>query len=175
MELETTVSELAPRLLRYCLGRTGSAEAAEEAAQEALAALVRRWRLHGPPESAEAFAFTVARRRAVRAALRRRLLRPLAALVDVGEEPEAGGPGVAERAEQRAELARAVGALRRLPGRDREVLLLAAAGELGTAEAARVVGISPSAFKMRLHRARRRLHELLERPDERPREITERA
>jgi RNA polymerase sigma-70 factor (ECF subfamily) len=74
-----------------------------------------------------------------------------------------------------AELSRIAAALRRLPARDREALLLAAAGELGTAEAARVVGISSSAYKMRLHRARRRLHELLERPDERSFEATERA
>lgn len=175
MELETAVNELAPRLYRYCLGRAGSAEAAEEAAQEALAALVSRWRRHGPPDSPEAFAFTVARRRAVRAAFRRRLLRPLAALMESGAEPETDGPGLEERTAARAELARTTAALRRLPARDREALLLAAAGELSTAEAARVVGISPSAYKMRLHRARRRLHELLERPDERPREITERA
>lgn len=175
MDLETAVTDLAPRLLRYCLGRTGSVEAAEEAAQEALAALVRRWRLHGPPDSPEAFAFTVARRRAVRAAIRRRLLRPLAALVEDGREPEAGGPGLEERTVARAELALTQQALRRLPARDREALLLAAAGELAGTEAARVLGISPSAYKMRLHRARRRLHELLERHDERPIEATERV
>jgi RNA polymerase sigma-70 factor, ECF subfamily len=175
VELETAVNDLAPRLYRFCLGRTGSPEAAEEAAQEALAALVSRWRRHGPPDSPEAFAFTVARRRAVRAALRRRLLRPLAALVEPGGEPEAEGPGVEERAAARAELVRTAAALRRLPPRDREALLLAAAGELGTAEAARILGIGPSAYKMRLHRARRRLHELLERPDERTLEATERA
>jgi RNA polymerase sigma-70 factor (ECF subfamily) len=175
MTLETAVNDLAPRLYRYCLGRTGSPEAAEEAAQEALAALVSRWRRHGPPDSPEAFAFTVARRRALRSALRRRLLRPLAALVEAGREPEADGPGLEERTEARAELARTAAALRRLPARDREALLLAAAGELGPAEAARVVGISSSAYKMRLHRARRRLHELLERTDARSFEATERA
>ena len=40
----------------------------------------------------------------------------------------------------RDELGRALAALRRLPGRDREALLLAVAGELATAEAARVLG-----------------------------------
>lgn len=149
---------LAPRVLRYCLGRVGEAGAAEEVAQEALAALVRRWRRHGAPESPEAFVFAVARRRAFRAAVRRRLLVPLTALGEGGE----GGPGVEERAVARDELARTLAALRRLPGRDREALLLAVAGELPTGEAARVLGISPSAFKMRLHRARRRLAELLE-------------
>ena len=175
MELEAAITDLAPRLLRYCRGRTGSAEVGEEVAQEALTALVRRWRLHGPPDSPEAFAFTVARRRAARTALRRRLFRPLDALLESGAEPEEDDPGLEERAAARAELARTAAVLRRLPGRDREALLLVAAGELATAEAARVLGISPSAFKMRLHRARARLRDLLERHDERTFDATERA
>jgi DNA-binding CsgD family transcriptional regulator len=51
--------------------------------------------------------------------------------------------------------------MRRLPGRDREALLLVATGELGLAESARVLGISLSALKMRVHRARKRLAQLL--------------
>ncbi|MFP3939228.1 MAG: RNA polymerase sigma factor [Thermoanaerobaculia bacterium] len=187
MDLETTVRGLAPRLLRYCLGRTGSAEQAEEVAQEALAALVGRWRRHGPPDSPEGFVFAVARRRAVRAGLWRRLLLPLSALGNGHDDapdpraPAARDPAVSagsagtdpnplERLDRRRELARVLAALRRLPGRDREALLLAAAGELSTPEAARVLGISTSAFKMRLHRARRRLAALLEdRNDRSPR------
>jgi RNA polymerase sigma-70 factor (ECF subfamily) len=171
MELEATVEALAPRLLRYCLGRTGSAEAAEEVAQDALAALVGRWRRHGPPDSPAAFAFAVARRRAWRAGVRRRLLLPLAALTDGhGRGGEAGaeaavGPDVEARAVARGEVSRTLAALRRLPARDREALLLVAAGELATEEAARVLGVSRSAFKMRVHRARKRLSELLEASD----------
>lgn len=172
MELEATVAELAPRVLRYCLGRVGAAEVAAEVAQDALAALVSRWRRHGPPESPEAFVFAVARRRAFRAGLRRRLLLPLSSLGDghgpggslevetalVAERP----PGLEERAAARGELALTLAALRRLPARDREALLLVAAGGLATADAARVAGVSAGAFKMRVHRARRRLSELLE-------------
>jgi len=180
MELDATVEALAPRLLRYCLGRTGSREAAEEAAQDALAALVGRWRRHGPPEFPAAFVFAVARRRAWRAAVRRRLLLPLAALADGhgGRGPAVAEAGLApvpfqagesdpeQGAVARDEVARTLAALRRLPARDREALLLVAAGELETEEAARVVGVSRSAFKMRVHRARKRLFELLETPDE---------
>lgn len=171
MDLDATVAELAPRLLRYCLARTGSVEAAEEAAQEALAALVGRWRRHGPPESPEAFAFAVARRRAWRASVRRRLLLPLVALTDGRGDPPGpmGAPasvaGAEERVMARRELDRTISALRRLPARDREALLLVAAGGLATGEAARLLKVSRSAFKMRLHRARRRLIELLERSD----------
>jgi len=53
-------------------------------------------------------------------------------------------------------------ALRRLSDGDREVLLLAAWDGLTTAEAAAVLGCSPTAAKVRLHRARRRLRGALE-------------
>jgi len=51
MDLESEVEEIAPRLLRYCLGEIGDRGLAEEAAQEGLTALVQRWRRQGPPES----------------------------------------------------------------------------------------------------------------------------
>jgi len=160
MEMESTVRALAPRLLRFCLGRLGGPDLAEDVAQEALSALVARWRRHGPPESPEAFAFAVARRRGSRAVFRRRLLAPLAALrngheVDPGADPEA-------RAIGRAELDRTLAAVRGLSSREREALLLVVAGELSTVQAARVLGVSPSAVKMRVHRARARLVQLLQ-------------
>jgi len=49
MELEDVVAELAPGLLRYAKARTRSTELAEDVAQEALVALVARWRRFGPP------------------------------------------------------------------------------------------------------------------------------
>jgi len=52
-------------------------------------------------------------------------------------------------------------ALSRLPERDQEVLRLAAWEELSSAEAARVLGCSPVAYRIRLHRARKRLASLL--------------
>jgi RNA polymerase sigma-70 factor (ECF subfamily) len=161
MELETAVRELAPQLLRYSLGRTGDAALAEEVAQDALAALVQRWRRHGAPDCPAAFAFAVARRRAGRLRLQRRLLEPLHALLD-GRSPL---PDPEERAMLRTDLGRTLAALRRLSGRDREALLLVGAGDLGPTEGARVLGISVSALKMRVHRARKRLLELLEERD----------
>lgn len=52
-------------------------------------------------------------------------------------------------------------ALACLGERDREVLLLVAWDGLDRAQAARVLGISPGAFAVRLHRARRRLEAAL--------------
>jgi RNA polymerase sigma-70 factor, ECF subfamily len=163
LDMEAAVRELAPQLFRYSLGRTRDAGLAEEVAQDALAALVQRWRRHGPPECPAAFAFAVARRRAGRLNLQRRLLEPLHALLDGHSPlPHSQLPGPEEIATQRTDLGRTLTAMRKLPGRDREALLLVGAGELGPTEGARVLGISVSALKMRLHRARKRLLQILE-------------
>ncbi|MEM8934108.1 MAG: sigma factor, partial [Acidobacteriota bacterium] len=68
------MSDLAPGLLRYCRGRERDPSTAEEAAQDALVALVDRWQRHGPPDQPRAFAFAIARRRLARRAMRRRWL-----------------------------------------------------------------------------------------------------
>ena len=52
--------------------------------------------------------------------------------------------------------------LRVLPERDREALLLVAWEDLTPALAARSLGVSQAAFRVRLHRSRRRLRRLLE-------------
>ncbi len=164
MDLETTLAELAPGLLRYCLGVAADRPLAEDGAQEALAALAARWRRHGPPDSPEAFVFTVARRRLHRALLRRRLLEPLERAA-IGRSPT---PDPETRAVARADLRRTLDALRDLPRGHRDALLLVTAGELDTASAAGVLGISRSALKMRVHRARQRLHVLLDDDGGRP-------
>jgi len=159
VDLEETLRELAPRLLRYGLARCGDPALAEEAAQEGLVALALRWRRAGPPEHAAGFAFAVTRRRLFRALARRRLLAPLAALRNGhGRHPE---PDPERRALSRADLGRTLGAIRRLPPHEREALLLAVVGELPGDEAAAVAGVSRSAFKMRVLRARRRLQAAL--------------
>ncbi len=168
MDLEATLLDLAPGLMRYCVGRAADPALGEEIAQEALTALVGRWRRHGPPQSPEAFAFTVARRRLGRALVRRRLLEPLEPLFqerDDAPDPEA-------RALSRNDLAHSLAKLAELPAREREALLLVAGGELDTARAAEVLGISVSALKMRVHRGRKHLQELLEDSTWNPRNAT---
>jgi RNA polymerase sigma-70 factor (ECF subfamily) len=158
MDLEQVVDLLTPRLLRYCRARTGDACSGEDVAHDALAALVRRWRRYGPPECAAAFVFAIARRRATRALVRQHLLVPVDTLMgrrDSRRSPEAL---LVERGELHAMLS----ALNRLRSRDREALLLAAAADLDTETAAKALGISQSAYKVRTFRARRRLAALLE-------------
>ena len=163
MDLEAEIEALAPRLLRYCLGRLGARALAEEVSQDALTALVDRWRQHGPPDSPGAFAFTVARRRAGRLIWRRRLLSPWDESVN-GHDASVAPDDVYS---QRERLSRTLAALAALPAREREALLLVAVGELSTADAARAQGVSISAIKMRVHRARRRLLAQMETSDDR--------
>lgn len=146
------VHELSPRVIAYCRGLIRDVALAEDAAQDALAALVQRWRRKGAPRSPEAFVFAVARRRAVRAIVRRRLLAPFEAHAAPVTAPQ---PHL--RAEQSSELERVLGAVSRLSRRDREALLLVAVAEMDYRDAASVLGVSLPALKMRVHRARQRL------------------
>ncbi len=157
MDLESELHRLAPRVLAYCTACAGHRQDAEEAAQDALAALVHRWRRHGPPDNADAFVFTVARRRLRRTALRRWFRSSLTADHDGGSSPV----GADREAEARIELERTVRALAGLPAGERQALLLVAIAELPMVEAAEVLRISLSAMKMRVHRARKRLRSAL--------------
>jgi RNA polymerase sigma-70 factor (ECF subfamily) len=158
VDLEGTIAELAPRVLRYANARLGDASQAEDVAQESLAALVRACRNGGTPESPEAFVFAIARRRAGRAAWRRRLWAPLELALGARSEM----PSPEARAIANDEAARTRKALARLSPRDREAILLVAVGGLSTAGAAEALGLSLSAVKMRVSRARTRLAALLE-------------
>lgn len=158
-ELEREVRRIAPAVLRFAVGVAGDRDVGADAAQEALAALVDRWRRLGPPEHPEAFALAVARRRARRSLLRRALARARFA------DPETIGlraTPIAAPGEERIALSETLARLARLPRRDREALLLVAAADLSAAEAADVLGLRPATFRMRLSRARARLRQLLE-------------
>ena len=91
---------------------------------------------------------------------RRRAARESAALARIAGR-RLIGPSDIERLEERIDAARTsqavLAALDQLRPPAREALLLVSAGELQPAEAARVLGISPAAFRMRLSAARRAL------------------
>jgi RNA polymerase sigma-70 factor (ECF subfamily) len=158
VDLEETLRALAPRLLRYCVGRSGDPDVAADVAQSALTALVSHWRRRGPPDSPEGFVFAIARRRVVRAVVRRRLLLPIELVLGRRN----GSPSPEDVACDRSRLRQAIAALSQLSTRDREAVLLTLAGDLTMEGAAQVLGVTPSAVKMRVLRARQRLRELLE-------------
>jgi RNA polymerase sigma-70 factor (ECF subfamily) len=160
VDLDETVRALAPRVLRYARMRTGDTALAEEVAQESLTALVRRWRTHGPPDFPEAFVFSIARRRAGRAVVRRKLWVPIEELLGARD----GHPTPEDRTVAGSERAHLLAGLARLPRRDREALLMVTVSRLSTFDAAKALGISASAVKMRTLRARQRLRALLEDP-----------
>lgn len=153
MDLAEATAALAPRLLAYLYATTGNRALAEDLAQDALVALVQAWRRHGPPDSPDAFVFAIAKRRAWRARARRALLFPL----EVLRSPRDPRVGVDVALEHREAAHAVLQAIRHLPRRDRDVLLLSATGELRIADIAAVTGATPAAVKMRLSRARQRL------------------
>jgi RNA polymerase sigma-70 factor (ECF subfamily) len=157
VDLEAAATALAPRLIAYALARTGCPGTAEDIAQDALTALVRRWRHAGPPESPDAFVFAIAKRRAGRAVARRALMTPLDALRNMAGD----GPSVQQSYDDRCELSMVLSALRALSRTDREALLLRVTGELSFDDIAVLLRTSPGAVKMRISRARRRLAALL--------------
>ena len=69
-------------------------------------------------------------------------------------------------AEVRSELAQTLNALQKLPEIDRAALLLQAKERLPVAEIARVLGLSISAVKVKIHRARIKLAELAQKAEE---------
>jgi RNA polymerase sigma-70 factor (ECF subfamily) len=158
VDLDDAVRDLAPKLLGYGYLETGDRALAEDIAQDALTALVQRWRRLGPPDSPSSFVFAIARRRSARAMVRRRLWRPIEEVLGLRD----GHVSPEQQALRSDERGRVVRALADLRAPDRQVLLLVTVWELGMEDAARMLGISLSAAKMRAMRARRRLRRLLE-------------
>jgi RNA polymerase sigma-70 factor (ECF subfamily) len=150
-----------PAVLAYCRRRA----APEEAGEAALATFEALWRaMDEPPATPLPWLYRVAAgqlantRRSERR--RRRLLDRLTGRAGAGRESLAPDP-----ADTTADAAAARAALARLRPDDRELLLLVAWEGLGPEEAAAVVGVSPATLAVRLHRARRRLEDLLADPN----------
>ncbi|MFF5233133.1 RNA polymerase sigma factor [Dactylosporangium sp. NPDC000521] len=137
-------------VVRYGMRRLDGTAAAEELAQEVfLVAWRRRWDV---PPVALPWLYGVARRLL---ANQRRAQRAAPPTVELAEHPAADRhDGVTELLDVRA-------ALTRLSDDDQEILRLVAWEQLAVGEAALVLGCGVTAAKVRLHRARRRLTDLL--------------
>ena len=137
-------------VLAYAIRRIDRATA-EDVAAETFAVAWRRFR--SVPREARPWLFGVARK--VLANTRRSAARRQALVVRLAGQP---------RSEElpAPELSELGHALSRLGEKDREALLLAAWEGLPPREAATVMGVTPTVYRVRLYRARRRLKAELE-------------
>src|SRR5262249_2684084 len=141
-------------VLRYAARRAGAEAAAEVAAETFLTA----WRrLDAVPARQPLPWLYVTARYCLANELRkqeRRQRLDYALQAEAGASAQAGPPGSRDPADGRLDV---LAALATLPPNDQEALRLTEWEELDHATAARTAGCSTTAFKVRLHRARRRL------------------
>ena len=146
-----------PQVVRLLTVVMSDAADAEDVAQEAFVRLHRHWDRISRYDAPEAWVRRVALNRAF--SWRRRELRR--------REEESRAPGWAVRTPgdgPQDEADRVLRAVRRLKPRDRALVGLYHLEDRPLGEVASVLGLSPNAAKVALHRARRRLAELLTDP-----------
>jgi RNA polymerase sigma factor (sigma-70 family) len=145
-----------PAVLAYCRRRTAGAEAADVAVA-AFEVLWRRVAIDDPPHEPLPWLYRVAAQQLANVrrgeARRGRLVERLAGRRVPSTAPDAADVAGGEL------VARA--ALARLKPAESEALMLVAWEGLEPEDAAAAMGVSPRTFAVRLHRARRRLEQLL--------------
>lgn len=145
------------QMVRLALLLVDDRETAEDVAQDAFAALHRRWRALDSEQAAVGYLRSCVLNGSRSVLRRRRTVRrnPLADDAPAAAEGADASTMLAE--EHRAVLA----AIRQLPDRQREVILLRYWAELGEAEIARTLGISIGAVKSNASRGRDRIATIL--------------
>ena len=141
-------------VLAYALRRTSREDAADVVAETFLVL----WRRLDDVDEPSVLPWLYAVARRVLLAQRRTTQRQHA----IAERVASSATGTLEVSSGSSRLLEALAGLRE---KEREVLMLAAWEELSSTDAARVLGCSATAYRIRLHRARRRLHELLDQPE----------
>ena len=139
---------------RFALYLSGDAALAEDIAQETF---VRAWVTPGEIRvgTVKAYLFMIARN-LYRAELKRR-----SRGVPLDDNVPDPRPGPEAAAVVQGELLATLTALQELPELDRSALLMHVHDGLPHAEVAAVLGLSPGAVKVRIHRARLKLHKLI--------------
>ncbi len=145
------------RLYLYCRRLSGDAAAAEDLVQEIFMRLLRYRESYRPDAEFAPWLYTLARH-----ACLDHLRRAPAGMVsdtDLGE-PASPAPGAEADAAGREAARLLQRAFRRLPDKERELLVLARLEGRRYQEIAAVLGCSVGAVKVRVHRAVRKLHDL---------------
>jgi RNA polymerase sigma-70 factor (sigma-E family) len=154
----TLYAEQALGLVRLAVVLTGDRGAAEDIVQDAFLGLYRRWD-HLADTTTPLGYLRVSVLNGCRTALRRRSRLWLGATADVAEAVSEAGEGVAlaESAEARAllgdEQRTVAAALRKLPRRQREAVVLRYYLDLSVEETAQAMGVSQGTVKSATHRA----------------------
>jgi len=146
----------ADRIFRYAAGRTGSRTIADDVLNDTMVGALEGLHRYDPDKgSLASWLFTIASRRVADHDRRRVQLFRFLGRSDNGVVHQDVLDTVI-RAEDHERVRRAV---QRLPGRQREILLLRYVGELSFRDVARVLGTTEGAARMRVNRALRRLAE----------------
>ena len=143
----------APDVFRFALHLSGNRAIAEDIASETF---VRAWTARDRLRAVtvKGYLLMIARN------LYRDSLRGADAHeVSVPIEAPDPAPGPEARASVRGDLAAVLERLRRLPEVDRSILVMAGIEQLPYEEIASIVGLSVAAVKVRVHRARLKIHE----------------
>ncbi len=159
--LKALIARWQPRLARLAWRLTGEREVARDVVQDAWLAIVRGLKRLDDPARFRSWAYRIVsnkcadwiRRRGVRRSTAKELRDAAASTGDVSSNPTDSADDVA----------RMLDALAKLPDEQRAVLSLHYLDEMGVREIAEVLGVPEGTVKSRLHHARNRLKEALER------------
>ncbi len=147
-------SRYAREVYRFAFWLTGNTEDAEDITSETF---VRVWMSDAEIRvgSVKAYLFTIARNLHLHNKRRTKRITTLdEAMVDLSAPPD-------HVAEVRSEITRVLEALQTLPEIDRAVLIMRVEDELSYQEIASATGLSVSAVKVKVYRARLKLHSLI--------------
>ncbi len=146
---------LQPRLLRYL--RVQSGEGCEDIAAETWLQIVRDLpSFIGTADGFRGWLFTVARHRAIDAA-RAKAARPVVPLADVSSAKPALAPSAESEAMERLSTEQALAMVASLPSDQAELVALRVIAGLDVAAVAQIVGKSPGAVRVSVHRGLRAL------------------
>ncbi|MHC4983566.1 MAG: RNA polymerase sigma factor [Planctomycetota bacterium] len=157
--LDELVGRWQRSLWAYARRLTGDDASAWDAVQEAWLGIVRGIGRLDDPARFRPWAFRILTNKCADEIRRRMRSRRLFERIDRDAEPKTRPAGAA--ASGRVEILKA--ALRLLPGEQRAILSLRYAEDFSTAEIADVLGIPEGTVKSRLHHARNRLKDIMER------------
>ncbi|MCH8253447.1 MAG: RNA polymerase sigma factor [Planctomycetes bacterium] len=162
--LRALITRWQPRLGRLAWRLTGNRESARDAVQETWLAIVRGLRRLDDPARFRSWAYRIAVNKCADWTRRRVVLRSAAS--DLRDAAASAPRAVTGAADQEDDAAHIRDAMAKLPGEQRAILSLHYLDEMGVSEIGEVLEIPKGTVKSRLHHARNRLRQALERMNE---------